>query len=141
MLGTFICWYDFIIFGLATPLVFHKLFFPNLSFVIPILVFAVGFVIRPLGSIVFGHIGDKIGRKPVLIATMLITGVGTVFIGLLPTYADIGVWAAILLVALRVVQSFALGGEQGAGSTILVEHNINSPKRGFIASVVKPVML
>lgn len=135
-LGSLIAWYDFVIFGVATALVFSKLFFPDMGMIVPILVFASGFVIRPLGSIVFGHYGDRIGRKTTLIWTLLLTGISTVAIGLLPTYQDIGIMATILLVLARVTQTFAMGGEFAAATTMLTEFNVKSPRRGVIASLV-----
>jgi len=135
-LGATIAWYDFIIFAAATALIFPKLFFPGMGFIIPILVFSVGLAARPLGSLIFGHFGDKFGRKNTLIATLYITGLSTVMIGLLPTYSDVGIYAPALLIFARIVQAFAFGGEVAAASTMLMEYNIKSPRRGLITSVV-----
>ena len=135
-LGSIVAWYDFIIFGMATALIFSKLFFPGMMFIIPILVFAIGFAIRPLGSIAFGHLGDKFGRRNTMVWTLYLTGISTVLIGLLPTFDSIGIWAPVLLILLRITQTFALGGEWASSATMLVEYNVESPKRGFIASIV-----
>ena len=106
LIGTSLEWYDFFIYGTAAALVFNQLFFPSFEPLIGTLLafttFAVGFVARPLGGVVFGHYGDKIGRKNVLVATLLLMGIATFLIGVLPTYATIGVWAPILLVAAAV---------------------------------------
>lgn len=131
VLGSTICWYDFVIFGIATAMVFSKLFFPDLPFIVPMLVFAVGFFTRPLGSIIFGHLGDKFGRKKTLVTTLMLTASCTVAIGLLPTYAAIGVAAPVLLVLLRILQTIALGGEWAAASTMMAEYNVESPRKGF----------
>lgn len=136
VLGSAITWYDFLIFGIATAVVFQNLFFPGLSFLIPLLVFAVGFMIRPLGAVVYGYLGDRIGRRRVLISTLFLTGISTVIIGLLPTHASIGVWAPIMLILMRVVQTFAFGGEWSATSTMVLENNLKSNHRGFLGSLV-----
>ncbi len=115
LVGTSLEWYDFFIYGTAAALVFNQLFFPTFEPLVGTLLafttFAVGFVARPLGGIVFGHYGDKVGRKNVLVATLLLMGIATFLIGLMPTYATIGVWAPILLVLLRFLQGLGLGGE------------------------------
>lgn len=136
VLGSAITWYDFFIFGIATSLVFQTLFFPGLSFLIPLLVFSVGFLIRPVGSLVYGYVGDRIGRKKVLISTLFLTGTSTMIIGLLPTYDSIGIWAPLTLILMRVVQTFALGGEWSATSVMVLENNITSNNRGFLGSLV-----
>src|SRR3954463_3455490 len=114
LIGTSLEWYDFFLYGSAAALVFNKLFFPGFEPLVGTLLafatYAVGFVARPIGGAVFGHFGDKTGRKTVLVITLLIMGASTFAIGLLPTYATIGVWAPILLVALRFVQGIGLGG-------------------------------
>ena len=108
LIGTSLEWYDFFIYGTAAALVFNKLFFPSFEPLVGTLLafatYAVGFIARPLGGVVFGHYGDKLGRKNVLVVTLLMMGIATFAIGLLPTYATIGVWAPIVLVALRFVQ-------------------------------------
>ena len=141
LLGGLICWYDFVIFGMATAMVFGKLFFTDMSFLVPAMVFAVGFATRPIGSVIFGHLGDKFGRKPVLISTLLLTAVCTVGVGLLPTYEQIGIAAPIALVILRILQTIALGGEWAATSTIMTEYNLESNKRGFWAGMLGSTLL
>ena len=112
MVGTTIEWYDFFIYGAAAALIFNKLFFPNLDPLTGVLAafgtYAVGFIGRPLGGLVFGHFGDKIGRKSMLLLTLMLMGIPTVLIGLLPTYESIGYWAAICLVVLRFIQGLSL---------------------------------
>ena len=123
--GTTIEWFDFYIYGTASALVLGRLFFPDASPAVGTLAafatFAIGFVARPLGGIVFGHFGDKFGRKNAVIITLALMGFGTVGVGCLPTYAQIGIWAPILLVALRVVQGIAMGGEWGGAVLIATE--------------------
>jgi metabolite-proton symporter len=137
MIGTTIEWYDFFLYGSAAALVFNKLFFPSFDpFVGTLLAFAtyaVGFVARPLGGIVFGHFGDRIGRKKLLMLSLVMMGLATVLIGLLPTYAAIGVWAPVGLIVLRLVQGFAVGGEWGGAVLMAAEHG-DSKRRGFWAS-------
>ena len=137
MIGTTIEWYDFFLYGSAAALVFNKLFFPSFDpFVGTLLAFAtyaVGFVARPLGGIVFGHFGDRIGRKRLLMLSLILMGVATVLIGLLPTYGAIGAWAPIGLIVLRLVQGFAVGGEWGGAVLMAAEHG-DSARRGFWAS-------
>src|SRR5690348_5423685 len=114
-IGTTVEWYDFFLYGTAAALVFNKQFFPTLDPIVGILAayatFAVGFFARPIGGVIFGHYGDRIGRKSMLILTLGIMGVASFCIGLLPTYNQIGVWAPILLVLLRFLQGVAIGGE------------------------------
>jgi len=137
LIGTTIEWYDFFLYGSAAALIFNKLFFPSFDpFVGTLLAFAtyaVGFIARPLGGIVFGHYGDKVGRKRLLMVSLIVMGVATVLIGLLPTYDRIGVWAPALLIALRLVQGFAVGGEWGGAVLMAAEHG-DSARRGFWAS-------
>jgi MFS family permease len=127
LLGTTVECYDFFLYATAAGLVFNKVFFPNASSLVGTLLafatFAVGFVMRPIGPLVFGHIGDRIGRKRSLALTMLIMGFATALIGVLPTAAQIGAWAPVLLLALRVLQGFALGGEWGGAVLLAVEHS------------------
>jgi metabolite-proton symporter len=136
--GSALEWYDFFIYGTAAALVFGKLFFPKADPAIGTLLsfatFGVAFVARPFGGMVFGHLGDRIGRKPVLVLTLLLVGAGTFLIGLLPTYDSIGVWAAVLLVLLRLVQGFGAGAEYGGAVIIAVEH-APPGKRGRYGSV------
>jgi len=136
-IGTAIEWYDFFLYGTAAALIFNRLFFPTFDPLVGTLAafgtYAMGFVARPLGGVVFGHYGDKIGRKSMLSLTLLLMGIATFCIGLLPTYDTIGVWAPILLVALRVVQGFAVGGEWGGAVLMAVEH-APARRRGFYGS-------
>ncbi|MFC5141443.1 MFS transporter [Actinomycetospora rhizophila] len=124
--GTSIEWYDYYIFGTAAALVFGSLFFPQFSSVAGTLAafgtFAVGFIARPLGAAVIGHYGDRLGRKAMLVLTLLLTGGATALIGLLPTYAAIGIGAPLLLVLLRLLQGFGVGGEWGGAVLIATEH-------------------
>jgi MFS family permease len=128
--GTTIEWYDFLLYGTVTGLVFGKLFFPNSDPLVGVLqafaVYAVGFVARPLGAAIFGHFGDRVGRKAVLIATLLITGFATFAVGLVPTYESIGVWGAVILTAIRFIQGIGVGGEWG-GSVLLSMEWARSP--------------
>jgi MHS family shikimate/dehydroshikimate transporter-like MFS transporter len=137
LIGTTIEWYDFFVYGTAAALVFNQLFFPNVDPVIGTLAafatFGVGFIARPLGGIVFGHYGDKIGRKSMLVITLLIMGIATTLIGLLPTFATIGIWAPILLVTLRFLQGLAVGGEWGGAVLMAVEYS-PAENRGFYGS-------
>jgi MFS transporter, MHS family, shikimate and dehydroshikimate transport protein len=136
-IGTAIEWYDYFLYGTAAALVFNQLFFPDFSPLAGTLAsfatFAVGFFARPVGGVVFGHFGDRIGRKTMLVLTLLIMGVATFLIGLLPTYETIGVWAPILLVVLRVFQGFGVGGEWGGAVLMAVEHSPRG-RRGFYGS-------
>src|SRR5512133_2541537 len=124
--GTTIEWYDYFLFGTASALVFNKLFFPEfdpmVGTMLALMTFAIGFIARPFGGIVFGHFGDKIGRKRMLFLTLIIMGAGTFFVGLCPTYNQIGIWAPIILVTMRILQGFALGGEWGGAVLMAVEH-------------------
>lgn len=135
--GSALEWYDFFIYGTAAALVFGELFFPKLDPMVGTLAafatFGVGFVARPLGGVVFGHLGDRIGRKPVLVITLLLVGGGTFLIGFLPTYDQIGLWAPALLVLLRLVQGFGAGAEYGGAVLLAVEH-APPGKRGFYGS-------
>jgi MHS family shikimate/dehydroshikimate transporter-like MFS transporter len=138
--GTIIEWYDFLIYATAAALVFNKAFFPTFDPLAGTLAalgsYAVGFLARPLGGALFGHFGDRLGRKSMLVLTLFIMGVSTFCIGLLPTYASIGVFAPILLILLRVIQGIGLGGEWGGASLMVLEH-APSDKRGFYTSFVQ----
>ena len=137
MVGTSIEWYDFFIFGTASALVFGRLFFPTFSELAGTLAafasFAVGFVARPVGGLVFGHIGDRSGRKTTLVLTLTMMGLATFAMGLMPSYAAIGVWAPILMVVLRFVQGLAVGGEWGGAVLMATEHS-GGERRGFFGS-------
>jgi MHS family shikimate/dehydroshikimate transporter-like MFS transporter len=139
-IGTIIEWYDFLIYGTAAALIFNKLFFPNVDPRIGTLAalgsFTVGFLARPIGSAIFGHFGDRLGRKSMLMLTMVAMGLSTALIGALPTYGAIGLWAPVLLVLLRVVQGIALGGEWGGASLMVLEH-APAHRRGFFGSLVQ----
>ncbi|MEV1167149.1 MFS transporter [Nonomuraea sp. NPDC049784] len=137
LIGTTIEWYDFFLYGSAAALVFNKLFFPEsdplTGTLLAFLTYAVGFVARPLGGLVFGHFGDRVGRKTLLVVSLLTMGAATFLIGCLPTYETLGPSAALLLTALRLVQGFALGGEWGGAVLIVSEHG-ETDRRGFWAS-------
>lgn len=138
-LGTTLEYYDFLLYGIAAALVFPKIFFVTLDPLAATLssfaTFAVGYFARPLGAIVFGHYGDRLGRKNVLVVTLIMMGCASTLIGLLPTYEQVGVWAPILLVILRLLQGIAMGGEWGGATLMSMEHA--KPKgRGFAVSLV-----
>jgi len=139
LIGTALEQYDFVIYGTASALIFSKLFFPNISPAAGILAsfsaYAVGFAARPLGGLFFSHFGDRLGRKWVLVATLLLMGGSTLVIGLLPTYAQVGLLAPVLLVACRFVQGFGAGAEQAGGATLLTE-TARRGRRGRLASLV-----
>ncbi len=136
--GTTIEWYDFLLYGQVTALVFGKLFFPKSDPLIGVLeafaVFFIGFVGRPIGAAIFGHWGDRIGRKATLIATLLVTGLATVAVGIVPTYESIGIWGAILLTVIRLIQGIGVGGEWGGSVLLAMEWARTNKNRGFIAS-------
>src|SRR5437870_12700265 len=137
VVGTAIEWYDFFLYATASALVFAKLFFPTFDPVVGTIAafgtFAVGYIARPFAAVSFGHFGDRIGRKVTLVATLMIMGVATFVIGLLPTYETIGVWAPVLLVAMRFLQGLGVGGEWG-GAVLLVVESAPQGKRGFYGS-------
>jgi metabolite-proton symporter len=137
--GTAIEWYDFFIYAFLAPLVFDKLFFPKLDpkvgTIAVFATFAVGFFARPLGGIVFGHFGDRVGRKSILLVTLLLMGIATTLIGLLPTYEQVGMLAPLALVVLRFLQGFALGGES-IGALLLTVESSPQARRGFYGSLV-----
>lgn len=137
LIGTTIEWYDFFLYGSAAALVFNKLFFPEseplVGTLLSFLTYAVGFAARPLGALVFGHYGDRLGRKKLLVLSLLMMGGATFAIGLLPTHATVGAAAPVLLTLLRLVQGFALGGEWG-GAVLLVSEHGDAKRRGFWAS-------
>jgi len=137
LIGTTIEWYDFFLYGSAAALVFNKLFFPSFDPLVGTLLafatYAVGFVARPVGGIVFGHFGDRIGRKKLLMWSLVLMGIATMLIGLMPGYASIGVWAPVGLILLRVVQGFAVGGEWGGAVLMAAEYG-DARRRGYWAS-------
>ena len=139
LLGSALEYYDFFVYGAAAALVFNVLFFPSgdptVALVASFATFAVGYVARPVGAVVMGHFGDRIGRKRVMIATVVMMGIASFAIGCLPTYGQVGLLAPALLVVLRIVQGFSAGAESAGASTLTVEH---SPvgRRGFFTSFV-----
>src|SRR5690348_737411 len=137
LIGTTIEWYDFFLYGSAAALVFNKLFFPSFDPLVGTLLafatYAVGFVARPLGGIVFGHFDDRIGRKKLLMWSLVMMGLATLLIGLLPGYDSIGIWAPVGLIVLRVLQGFAVGGEWGGAVLMASEHG-SARHRGYWAS-------
>ena len=137
LIGTTIEWYDFFLYGSAAALVFNRLFFPDydplVGTMLAFATYALGFIARPVGGIVFGHFGDRIGRKKLLMWSLVLMGAATVLIGLLPTYAQIGIWAPVALIVLRLVQGFAVGGEWGGAVLMAAEHG-DAKRRGFWAS-------
>jgi MFS family permease len=136
--GTTIEWYDFLLYSTVTGLVFGKLFFPKSDPLVGVLeafaVYTVGFIARPIGAAIFGHFGDRIGRKATLIATLLITGLATFAVGFVPTYASIGIWGAVILTVIRFIQGIGVGGEWGGSVLLSMEWARTNSHRGFIAS-------
>jgi MFS family permease len=139
-IGTVIEYFDFLVYATVSGLVFGELFFPGndpfIGSLLAISTFAVGYLVRPLGGVIFGHFGDRYGRRRVLFITLMMMGVSTVCIGLLPTYATIGVAAPVMLVVIRVIQGLGVGGEYGAAAVMIVEHANDSGRRGFYGSFV-----
>jgi MHS family shikimate/dehydroshikimate transporter-like MFS transporter len=139
-IGTVIEWYDFLVYGTAAALIFGKLFFPAgnpaLATLASLGTAAVGFFARPFGGAVFGFMGDRLGRRSMLLMSLLMMGIATFVIGLLPTYDQIGIWAPVLLVALRIVQGIGLGGEWGGAALMVLEHS-KPGRRGFFGSLVQ----
>lgn len=138
--GAVVDWYDFLLYGIVAALVFNRAFFPNVSPTMGTLAafatFGVGFLFRPLGGIVFGHFGDRLGRKRMLVLTVMMMGLSTMLIGFLPTFASIGWWAPALLVTLRAIQGFAVGGEWGGAALMAVE-SAPAKKKAFYSSGVQ----
>ncbi|HET6309004.1 MAG TPA: MFS transporter [Rhodopila sp.] len=136
--GTTIEWYDFLLYSVVTGLVFGKLFFPHSDPLVGVLeafaIYTVGFIARPIGAAIFGHYGDRLGRKAALIATLLITGIATAAVGLVPTYEQIGIWGAVLLTVIRFIQGIGVGGEWGGSVLLAMEWARTSKHRGFITS-------
>jgi MFS transporter, MHS family, shikimate and dehydroshikimate transport protein len=139
-IGTVIEWYDFFVNASAAALVFGPLFFPAsnpaVSTLAALSVYALGYVARPLGGMIFGHFGDRVGRKSMLVLSMLLMGFGTFLVGLLPTYQQIGILAPVLLISLRLVQAMGLGGEWG-GAVLLVAESAPAERRGLFGSLVQ----
>jgi MHS family shikimate/dehydroshikimate transporter-like MFS transporter len=139
-IGTIVEWYDFLIYGTAAALIFNTAFFPSFDPLVGTLAslgaFAAGFVARPIGGAIFGHFGDRMGRKRSLMVTMVVMALGTFAVGLLPTYDQIGIWAPILLITLRILQGIGLGGEWGGASLMVFEH-APARWRGFFGSLVQ----
>ena len=137
-IGTTIEWYDFFIYGTVTGLVFAKLYFPGSDPLVGTLqafaIYAVGFVARPVGAAIFGHFGDRIGRKAALIATLLLMGIATFLVAFVPGYARIGIWGAVILTILRTVQGIGVGGEWGGSVLMSMEWARTTAHRGFVAS-------
>src|SRR5580700_258418 len=136
--GTTIEWYDFLIYSTVTGLVFNKVYFPGSDPWIGTLqafgVYFVGFVARPIGAAIFGHYGDRIGRKATLIVTLLMTGIATALVGLVPGYDTIGIWGGIILTLLRLIQGIGVGGEWGGSVLLSMEWARTNKNRGFLAS-------
>src|SRR5246127_1714610 len=136
--GTTIEWYDFLLYGQVTGLVFGKLIFPQSDPLVGVLqafaVFFIGFLGRPIGAAIFGHWGDRIGRKATLIATLLVTGLATMAVGLVPTYESIGIWGAVLLVVIRLIQGIGVGGEWGGSVLLAMEWARTNKNRGLLAA-------
>jgi MFS family permease len=136
--GTTIEWYDFLLYGQVSALVFGPLFFPQSTPLVGVLqafgIFFIGFVGRPIGAAIFGHWGDRIGRKATLIATLLVSGIATVAVGLVPTYASIGIWGPVLLTVIRLIQGIGVGGEWGGSVLLAMEWARTTKHRGFISS-------
>ncbi|HEX5319310.1 MAG TPA: MFS transporter [Stellaceae bacterium] len=137
-IGTTIEWYDFLLYSIVTPLVFGKLFFPHSDPLMGVLeafaIYFVGFVARPVGGFIFGHYGDRIGRKAALIATLLITGLSTFAVGFVPGYDTIGIWGAVLMTVIRAIQGIGVGGEWGGSVLFSMEWARTNKHRGFITS-------
>jgi len=137
-IGTTIEWYDFFLYSIVTGLIFAKLYFPNSDPLVGTLqafgIYAVGFIARPVGAAIFGHYGDRIGRKSTLIATLLVMGLATFAVAFVPTYASIGIWGAILLTILRFIQGVGVGGEWGGSVLMSMEWTRTNAHRGFAAS-------
>src|SRR5881398_1708854 len=136
--GTVIEAYDFLLYVLVAPLVFAKLYFPGSDPLVGTLqafgIYAVGFIARPVGAAIFGHYGDRIGRKAALIATLLLMGIATFLVAFVPTYDQIGIWGAVILTVLRFVQGVGVGGEWGGSVLLSMDWARTSAHRGFIAS-------
>src|SRR5207302_10949707 len=137
-IGTSIEWYDFFLYSTATGLLFAKLFFPKSDPLVgtlqAFLIYAVGFISRPIGAAIFGHYGDRIGRKGTLIATLLLMGIATFLIAFVPTYDEIGIWGAVALTVLRTIQGIGVGGEWGGSVLLAMEWSRHHGQRGLVAA-------
>jgi metabolite-proton symporter len=137
-IGTTIEWYDFFIYGTAAGLIFGKLYFPNSDPLTATLLafgtYFIGFIGRPIGAAIFGHYGDRVGRKATLIATLLCMGIATFFIAFVPTYESIGIWGAVILTVLRIIQGIGVGGEWGGSVLLAMEWSRHNGQRGLVAS-------
>jgi MFS transporter, MHS family, shikimate and dehydroshikimate transport protein len=137
-IGTTIEWYDFFLYGIVTALVFRKLFFPELDAfagqIAALSTFTIGFIARPVGGVLFGYLGDRVGRKSTLVTTLLLMGVSTLLVGFLPTYEQIGLAAPVLLTLLRFIQGIGVGGEWGGAVLLALEYAHRPGRRGFLAS-------
>src|SRR3954463_12678701 len=137
-IGTTIEWYDFFLYSIVTGLVFAKIYFPKSDPMTGTLeafaIYAVGFIARPVGAAIFGHYGDRIGRKSTLIATLLLMGLATFAVAFVPSYASIGIWGAVILTVLRFIQGVGVGGEWGGSVLMSMEWARTNAHRGFIAS-------
>lgn len=138
--GTLLEWYDYFIYGTAAALVFGKVFFPNLSGVVGLLAsystFAIGFAVRPIGAFVLAHLGDRIGRKPILVGTLWLMGISTTLIGVLPTYNSIGIWAPLLLIVCQILQGLGTGAEYSGAVTMATEY---APGRRGLIGAFPPI--
>ena len=138
-IGSTVEWFDFYIYSIASASVFNVLFFPNLGTTVGTLVafatIAIGYLIRPLGGVIYGHFGDRIGRKKMLVSSIVLMGVSTMLVGLMPTYAQVGLWAPLLLMALRMLQGLAVAGEWGGGLLMTLEH-AGPGRRGLWSCVI-----
>ena len=136
--GSMLEYYDFFIYGTAAALIFPKVFFanvdPSTGTLLALLSFGIGYIARPVGAVILGHFGDRIGRKAALIATLLITGIATFAVGLVPTYESIGIWGAVLLTVIRFIQGVGVGGEWGGSVLLAMEWARTNKHRGFITS-------
>lgn len=141
--GAVVDWYDFLLYGITAALVFNSEFFPQISPAMGTLAafatFGVGFLFRPLGGVIFGHYGDRLGRKRMLMLTVWMMGIATALIGILPSFATIGWWAPVILVLLRAIQGFAVGGEWGGAALLSVESAPENKKDVLLAAACRSV--
>src|ERR671915_196488 len=139
IVSTVIEWYDFFLYAVVAGLVINKAFFPNVGPLVATIAslstFAVGFLARPVGAVIFGHLGDKLGRKRILSITLVVMGIATFVTGILPTYAEIGILAPIILVLMRILQGIGVGGEYGGAILMLFEHGYRAKRRGLLGAL------